>query len=353
MDEPNGRTRERPVSRKPWELFFRRHLSLLGFFASLRLCVEVFFGILLLGITVQAQADPYPTKPIRLVIPFAAGSATDSAGRVIAQGLSARLGQSVIVDNRAGANGQIAAVNVAQSKPDGYTILMTTNSTHGANSFLYRSLAYDPMKDFDPVVRVGMLPFMLVVHPDVPAKNMREFLDYARANPGELSYGTSNTTSLVCAEMLNVMAQAGLVGVSYKSSQQAILDLVAGRLQVMIADFATAMPQVKAGKLRALAVTPAKGSKLVPDVPPLSRTLPDLDITSWNGLFVPAGTPREIIDRIEKETLALLAQAEIAGHLATIGYEVDPMSRAQFSRYVPEQIARWGKLIRAANIQPE
>ncbi|MEQ1882067.1 MAG: tripartite tricarboxylate transporter substrate binding protein [Burkholderiales bacterium] len=320
---------------------------------TLRLCVKIFFGFSLAVLLTEAQADTYPTKPIRLVIPFAAGSATDSAGRVIAQALSARLGQSVIVDNRAGANGQIAAVNVAQSKPDGYTIFMTTNSTHGANSFLYRSLAYDPMKDFDPVVRIGTLPFMLVVHPDVPAKNMREFLDYARENSGKLSYGTSNTTSLVCAEMLNVTAQAGLVGVSYKSSQQAILDLVAGRLHVMIADFAIAMPQVKAGKLRALAVTPAKGSRLVPDVPPLARTLPDLDVTSWNGLFVPAGTPREIIDRIETETLALLAQPEIAGNLATIGYEVDPMGRAQFSRYVPEQIARWGTLIRAANIQPE
>ena len=301
----------------------------------------------------HAWAETYPSKPIRLVIPFAAGSATDAAGRLIAQGLSQRLGQAIVVDNRAGANGQIAAVNVAQSPADGYTVLMTTNSTHGANSYLYKNLAYDPLKDFDPVVRIGTLPFMLVINPAVPATNLREFLNYARAHPGELSYGTSNTTSLICAEILNLREKAGLVGVPYKSSQQAILDLVAGRIQVMIADFATAMPQVKAGKLKVLAVTPARGSALVPNAPPLASVLPELNLISWNGLFVPAGTPRDIVARLEKETLALLAQPEIAGKLATIGYEVGPMPRAQFALFVSEQIARWGTLIRAANIPME
>ena len=310
-------------------------------------------ALLLWAAASHALAETYPSKPIRLVIPFAAGSATDSAGRLIAQGLSQRLGQAVVVDNRAGANGQIAAVHVAQSPADGYTVLMTTNSTHGANSHLYKNLAYDPLKDFDPVVRIGTLPFMLVINPAIAARNLQEFLDYARAHPGELSYGTSNTTSLICAEMLNVRAKAGLVGVPYKSSQQAILDLVAGRIQVMIADFATAMPQVKAGKLKVLAVTPARGSALIPDAPPLASVLPELNVTSWNGLFVPAGTPRDIVDRLEKETLALVAQPEIARKLATIGYEVDPMSRAQFALFVPEQMARWGTLIRAANIPME
>jgi tripartite-type tricarboxylate transporter receptor subunit TctC len=309
--------------------------------------------LLLASLLPQALAQTYPSKPIKLVIPFAAGSATDSAGRIVAQALSQRLGQNVIVENRAGGNGQIAAAYVAQSPADGYSLFMTTNSTHGANPHLYKSLPYDPVKDFEPIARVGMLPFMLVVNPELPVKNTREFLDHARANPGKLSYGTASTSSLVGAETLNAMAGTGLVGVGYKSSPQAILDLVAGRLQVMVADFTTAMPQVKAGKLRVLAVTTRKRSALLPDVPPIADTLKEFDITSWNGLFAPAGTSKEILERLERETLAVLAQAETRAQLANIGFEVDPMNAAQFGRYVREQIAWWGKLIRAANIQPE
>src|SRR5688572_22076985 len=205
-----------------------------------------------LGTAGSLQAADWPDKPMRLVIPFAPGSATDTAGRLLAQQLAAELGQAVVVENKAGANGQIAAVAVAASAPDGYTLLMTTNSTHSANPHLYRQLGYDPVKDFAPIARVGLLPFVLVVNPGLPVKTTAEFLAYARTHPGELSYGTASTASLVGAETLNVMAGIDLVRVAYKSSPQAILDLSAGRLLVMVADFTTAMPHVRAGKLRIL-----------------------------------------------------------------------------------------------------
>ena len=175
----------------------------------------------------QSLAETYPSKPIRLVIPFAAGSATDSAGRVVAQALSQRLGQSVVVDNRAGANGQIAALLVAGSPADGYTLFMATNSTHSANPHLYKTLPYDPIRDFEPVARVGTLAFLLVVNPELPVGNTKELIAYVLAHPGQISYATASTASLVGAETVNAMAHTDMVGVSYKASPQAILDLVA------------------------------------------------------------------------------------------------------------------------------
>ncbi|HKQ25302.1 MAG TPA: tripartite tricarboxylate transporter substrate binding protein [Burkholderiales bacterium] len=308
---------------------------------------------LLLWLPAHSWAETYPSKPIKLVIAFAAGSATDSAGRILAQQLSQRLGQNVIVENRAGANGQIAAVFVARSAADGYTLFMTTNSSHGANPHLYRKLAYDPIKDFEPIARVGTLPFMLVVNPDLPVINTAQFIAYAKAHPGALSYGTASTASLVGAETINHVAGLDLVRVGYSSSPQAILDLVAGRLQVMVADFATAMPHVKAGKLRVLGVTTAKRTRLLPNVPPLAETLAGFDITSWNGVFAPAGTSQEIIARLERDILDILSRTEIRKKFAAIGFEIDPMNTSEFSRYVGEQIAYWGKLVRDAGIPPE
>lgn len=298
-------------------------------------------------------AQGWPAKPIRLVVPFAAGSATDAAGRLYAQQLGERLGQAVVVENKAGANGQIAAMAVAGSAADGYTLFMTTNSTHSANPHLVRNLGYDPVKDFAPVARVGMLPFMLVVNPDVPAKTTAEFFAYAKANPGKLSYGTASTASMIGAETLNVMAGLSLEKVGYKASPQAILDLVAGRLQVMVSDFTTAMPHVRLGKLRVLAVTTANRSALLPDVPSIAEALPGFDMTSWNGIFAPAHTPPEILARLERESLVVLANKDTRARFAAIGFEIAPLGAAQLDRYVKGEMAHWGKLVRAANIQPE
>lgn len=309
--------------------------------------------LFLVALPTASAADAWPSKPIRLVVPFAAGSATDSAGRILGQALGESLGQNVIVDNRAGANGQVAAIAVKASPADGYTLFMATNSSHSANPHLYKSLPYDPIKDFVPVARVGMINFMLVVHPDVPAANTKDFIAYALANPGKLSYATASTASLVGAETINAMAHTDLVGVTYKASPQAMLDLVASRLQLMVADFATAMPYVRSGKLKVLGVTTAKRSTLLPNVPPIGDALKGYDINSWNGLFVPAGTPQSIVATLERATLAVLARRDIREKFAAVGYDVEPMAAAPFTAYVKEQLDTWGRLIRAARIQPE
>jgi tripartite-type tricarboxylate transporter receptor subunit TctC len=287
------------------------------------------------------------------VVPFAAGSATDSMARVLAHELGQRLGQNVLVEDKPGGFGQIAAVHVANSRPDGYTIFMTTNTTHSANPHLYKSLPYDPVKDFEPVMRTATLPFMLVVGTALPVKSTAELIAYARANPGKLAYASASSTSLVAAETLNTLAGLGMTGVLYKASPQAILDVVSGEVPVMVADFATAIPHVSGGRLRVLGVTTAKRSALVPDVPPIADTVRGFDVTSWNGLFVPAGTPKPIVARLARETLDVLRRKDVADRLATIGFEVDPLGPDEFPAYLRAQLDYWGRLIRDAGIKPE
>jgi tripartite-type tricarboxylate transporter receptor subunit TctC len=300
-----------------------------------------------------AAADRYPSRPIRIIVPFAAGSATDATARILGHELSDRLGQNVVVENRAGAFGQIAAQAVARSAPDGYTMFVTSNTTHSANPHLYRTLAYDPVKDFEPVVKIGLLPFLLVVTPSLPVNSTAELIAYAKSHPDALSYGTPNSTSLVVTETIKHVAQVSIERVQYKASPEAILDLTAGRLQVMVADLTIAMPQVKAGKLRVLGVTTAKRTALLPSAPPIADALPGIDLAGWFGIFVPARTPKEIIERLSRELLDILSRPDIKSRLAGVGVEADPLGPEDFGRFVREQIERWGRLIRAAGIQPE
>jgi len=315
---------------------------------------DVLFGVLLSAALAPAlAADDYPSKPIRLVVAFAPGSASDSVARILAQELSLRLQQKVLVENRAGAFGQIAAEHVAHSAPDGYTVFITSNTSHAANPHLYRTLPYDPVKDFEPVLRAGMFPFMLVITPSLPVNNAAQLVEYARKHPDELSYGTTNSTSLVVMETLKRLAKLSIVGVQYKSSPEAIVDLSAGRLQVMVSDFSTATPQVKAGKVRALAVTSAKRSPLLPDLPPLADTVPGIDLTGWSGWYLPAKTPKPIVERLARETLAILERPEIRQRLAEVGFQVDPLGPEAFARYMRAQLEYWGQLVRAAGIEPQ
>jgi tripartite-type tricarboxylate transporter receptor subunit TctC len=295
----------------------------------------------------------YPAKPIRIIVPFAAGSASDGAGRLLAEALGVRLGQSIVVEPRPGAFGQIAAQVAARSAPDGYTLFLTTNTTHSANPHLYRKLPYDAIADFQPVARIGRFPFLLVVTPGLPVNSTAQLVAYAKANPGALSYGTPNSTSLVVMETIKRLGQVSIERVQYKSSPEAVLDLAAGRLQVMISDFATAVPQVKAGKLRALGVTTARRSPLLPSAPPIAEALPGIDTAGWLGVFVPAGTPSEIVQRLSRELLTVLAQPDMRARLGSVGVELDPLPTEPFGRFVREQIDEWGRLIRAAGIEPE
>ena len=297
-----------------------------------------------------ARAQP---KPVRIVVPFAAGSYTDNVLRIALPALSEKLGASIVVDNRPGANGIIAADAVAKAAPDGLTFLMGGASANAANPSLYKTLPYDPVKDLVPVVRFGLLPFVLLVNPSVPVKSVPEMIDYAKKNPGKLAYATPNSATLVGMETFKRSAGVDILQVPYKSSPQAMLDLVAGQVQVLIADFATAMPHVRSGKARVIAATMARRTPLMPEVPVIAEVLKGYDISAWNGLFAPAGTPREAMNKVAEAAMAALAQRDVQDKLSGIGFEISPMGPDGFGPYVREQIGVWAQIIRDSGIKPE
>lgn len=304
--------------------------------------------------TGTASAQAYPSGPVTLVVPFAAGSGTDAVARIVAKRLADRLKQPVLVDNKPGASAQIGAQHVAKAKPDGYTLFMTTNTSHSANPALFASLKYDPIKDFTPITRVGELPFALLVNAGFPARTLKELIDNARANPGKLSYATPNSTSLVASETIKRMAGLQVTAVPYKSSPQALTDLVGGQVQMYVADLGSTMGMIKAGNVRALAVTTRAPLKSLPGVPPVASEVPGFDLTSWNGIFGPAGLPAPVAERLNTEILQVLAEKEVQEQLALLGFEVWPSRNPdEFARYVAEQLAHWTALIKQAGIRPE
>lgn len=320
----------------------------------MRLISPIAAGLLGLAIGSAAVAQSYPLTPITLVVPFAAGSGTDGVARVVATKLGEQLGQQVLVENKPGANAQIAAVAVAQAKPDGYTLFMTTNTSHSANPNLYKNLKYDPIKDFTPVTRVGELPFAVAVGTHLPVKSLEELIAHAKANPGKLKYGTPNSTSLVASETIKRMAGIDMVGVPYKSSPQVVTDLIGGQIDVYVVDLGSGLAMLKAGKIRGIAVTTANPSRLLPDLPPVARTLPGFNVTSWNGIFGPAGLPKPIVDRLNADILAVLAMKDVQEKLAQTGFEVMPSTSPEaFAKYVSDQLAHWTDLIKRAGIQAE
>lgn len=302
----------------------------------------------------HAQTQNYPSGPITLVVPFAAGSGTDAVARVVAQKLGERLHQTVVVDNKPGASAQIAAVFVANAKPDGYTLMMTTNTSHSANPSLFQNLRYDPIKNFTPITLIGELPFAVAVNPKLPVKSMKEFIDYAKAHPGKLSYGTPNSTSLVASETIKRLAGINMLSVPYKSSPQAMTDLISGQIDFYVVDFGSGMSMLKTDKVKTLAVTTASASKMLPEVPPVAETIPGFDLTSWNGVFGPAGLPKPIVDRLNTELLAVVADKEVQNKLAQVGFQVAPSASPQaFAKYVADQLNHWSQLIKQAGIKPE
>ena len=308
----------------------------------------------LIATAAPASAQTYPNGPITLIVPFAAGSGTDAVARIVGQKLGERLKQPVVVDNKPGASAQIGAQAAAKARPDGYTLFMTTNTSHSANPSLFQKLPYDPIADFTPIARVGELPFALVVNNDLPVKSMPEFIAHARANPNKLSYATPNSTSLVASETLKRIAGLDIVGVPYKSSPQAMTDVVTGAVQVYVTDLGSGMAMIKAGRVRTLAVTTAKSSPLLPGVPPLAEAVPGFDLTSWNGVFGPAGLTPAIVERLNSELQAVLADREVQDRLLQLGFQPWPSRTPQeFAQYVSEQLRHWSALIKQAGIKPE
>ena len=311
-------------------------------------------GVVALMCTTSVMAQTYPNKPITLVIPFAAGSGTDFVARTVAQKLSERLKQPVVVDNKAGASAQIAAQFVAKAAPDGYTLFMTTNTSHSANPWMFKTLNYDPIKDFTPIVRVGELPFALAINPKIPAKTLQEFIDYAKKTPGKLAYATPNSTSLVAMETIKNIAGLDIVAVPYKASPQAMTDLIAGEVHVYVVDLGSGMASLKSDRVRLLAVTTAKGSQSFPGTPAIASVVKGFDLVSWNGIFGPANLPRPIVDKINTEMQAVFADKDFQARIAATGFELDPTKTPEeFAKYVDFQLKHWGEMLRNAGVKPQ
>jgi tripartite-type tricarboxylate transporter receptor subunit TctC len=301
-----------------------------------------------------AWAQGYPTRNITLVLPFAAGSGTDTTTRLIAAEVSKALGQQLVVENKPGANGMLAATHVARSAPDGYTLFVTTNTTHSANPSLMKQLTYDPVKDFTPIARTGNLPFMLVIHPDIPAKNVQELTAYAKANPGKLTYASGSSAAIVMGATYARRAGLDLLHVPYKSSPPALTDVIGGRVSMMFIDIPTGLPLVAAGKLRGLAVTTKDRSSLLPETPSMQEAgVPDFDITSWQGWFGPPNLPKDVVTKVNAEVRKVIEKPEIKKQLGERGMDAFSGTPEQLSTFVDEQLVLWTRLIKDAGIEPE
>ena len=306
----------------------------------------------LLALPAGAQgAATYPTKPIKIVVPFPPGGATDILARAIGAELQKAFGQSVLIENKAGAGGNPGADMVAKSPPDGYTLVMATVGTHGINMSLYSKMPYDAVKDFEPITLVAGVPNLLVVHPSVAAKSVAELTALAKAQPGKLNVASSgNGTSIhMAAELYKMMAGVDILHVPYKGSSFAMTDLLGGQVQLMFDNMPSALPQVKAGKLRALAVTSPKRSSALPDVPTMDEEgLKGFDATSWFGLLAPAGTPKDIIAKLNAAAVKALATPEMRERLASQGAEAVGNTPDQFAAFIKAEIEKWAKIVKAS-----
>lgn len=303
---------------------------------------------------VATAAQDFPAKPITFIVPFTAGSATDQLGRAIGQGVAEQTGQSVVIENKPGASAMIGAQTAARAAPDGYTVLITTNTTHAANEHLYKSLPYDPVKDFSPVTLLGKGGQFMVVNPSSKAKSVSEFLALARKSPGKLSFGSGSSSSRIAGELLQQMADVKLLHVPYKSNPLAITDLLGGQIDMMITDSATGLPQVEAGKLRGLGFTGSERSPLAPDLPTIAEAgVPGYEMGYWFGAYVPAGTPQAVVTKLN-DLLIKATQRQAAQHFykstGTTPATSTPQELAQFQR---NESQKWGDIIKKAGIQPE
>ena len=302
--------------------------------------------------TASAQA-PYPNRNITLVLPFAAGSGTDTTTRLIGKELGTALGVSTVIENKAGANGSIAASFVARAPADGYTLFVTTNTTHSANPYLLKTMSYDPIKDFTPIARTGDLPFMLVIHPDIPANSVAELIALAKKEPGKYSYASGSSSASVSGATFARLAGIDLLHVPYKSSPPALTDVIAGRVSMMFIDVPTGLPHVKAKALKSLAVTTKKRSALLPELPTMDDTVKGFDITSWQGYLGPANMPKDIVVRLNAEIRKVVERPDIKSQLAERGMEAFSSTPEEFDAFLKEQLVLWEKLIADAGIEKQ
>jgi tripartite-type tricarboxylate transporter receptor subunit TctC len=300
-----------------------------------------------------AQAPQYPTKPVRLIVPFAPGGGTDITARAIAQNLSERLGQQFVADNRPGANGTIAVDILTKALPDGYTLSMISSS-HSVNASLIKGLPYDLTKDVLPITQATTQPYALVVHPSVQAKSVKELVALAKAKPGQMNYGSSGTGGLshLSGALFSQLAQIDIVHVPYKGGNPAMIDVIAGQIQMLYSTILQSQPHIKAGKLRPLAVTTAKRSRAAPDIPTMQEAgVKGYEVAGWYGMVAPLKTPQFIVDRVNKEVVEILRLPEVASRLAADGSEAVGSTPQQFGQHIKTEVAKWAKLTREMNIR--
>jgi tripartite-type tricarboxylate transporter receptor subunit TctC len=296
-----------------------------------------------------ATAQAYPAKPITIIVPFSAGGTTDILARVIGQALNKELGQSVIVDNRAGAGGNIGGALAAKAAADGYTLFMGTVGTHAINQSLYKKMPFDPVKDFAPLTRVAMVPNLLVANPAKPYKSVQELIAFAKANRGKVNFGSSGSGSSIhlSGELFNALARVDMVHVPYKGSAPAVSDLLGGQIDIMFDNLPSAIQHVRAGKLRPLAVTTAKRSPELPDVPTIAEAgVPGYEATSWFGMFAPAATPAPVVAKLNAALVKVLADPEVKKKLAEQGAEPYSEKPEQFAEFIRKETAKWSKVVK-------
>ena len=303
-----------------------------------------------------AQAQSFPAKqPIKAVVPFAPGSATDQIGRAFAAKMSENLGQTIIVDNKPGVNGMLGADAVAKAPPDGYTILIGTNSTNAALKSLMKKLPYDQDTAFVPVAYMGSVPLIVGINNDVPAKTLKEFVDLAKAKPGNVTFASASTSQLVSSEMLAGMAGIKMTNVPYKSGPAAMTDLIGGQVNMFTADFAVMLPQVKGGKVRGLAVTSTKRSPAIPELPTVNEALglKDYELIAYFAVFAPAGTPPDVVAKLNAAVNFAANSKEVQDKFAPIGFAVEPGTPEALAQRSKLETAKWAKAIRDAKIEPQ
>jgi tripartite-type tricarboxylate transporter receptor subunit TctC len=308
-------------------------------------------GAAMAAAEVSAQSSAsYPNRPLRFIVPYAAGGNGDIASRIIAQRLTTQIGQQVVIDNRAGAGGNVGAELAARAAPDGYTLMLGTN-THAINMSLYAKPGYDLQKDFAPIALATSAPMVLLVPVSLPAKTLKEFIALAKAQPNKLNYGSggSGSSPHVIAELLKSMAGIQLTHVAYKGVAQATTDLIAGQIQMLFNSTSTALTQIQAGRLRGLAISTATRSAHAPGIPTLAESgVPGFDASIWQGIFTMARTPPEIVTRLNREVVAALAASEVKEQMTTAGVDTQPSTPAQLAAYVRDEIARWAQVIKAS-----
>lgn len=303
-----------------------------------------------------ALAQAYPARPVRLIVPFPPGAATDTLGRLLAQKLGEAWGQSVVVDNRPGAGSIVGAEAAAKAAPDGHTLFMGHIGTHGANPALYAKLPYDPVRDFAPVTLLVSIPVLLAVHPTVPANNVRELIALAQARPASLNVGSPgiSTSAHLIIALFRSVTGADVVHVPFKGSAAAMQGLVAGEVQAAFDTVTAVLPQARAGKVRVLAISSRERSAAAPDAPPLAESgVPGFDVSTWFALFAPAGTPAALIERIHTDTVRVLKARDLAERLPALGMQAHGSSPAELAAHVNAEIARWGRVVREAGIKVE